>query len=161
MTVGGPVRIKGVYKGDRRTNFTATYSGTRGGDLFDQYATVPNANVRAGNFAVSPVPLIDPGTGLPFPGNVIPTNRSECRLAVSPPASSRFQTWTARRGISTTSRRMRRPTDGINVRVTHNFTPQCGRPRRLEVGAAGRRGGRFGGGGGEVGRGNSRARAST
>ena len=67
MTVGGPVRIKGLYKGDRRTNFTATYSGTRGGDLFDQYATVPSAAVRAGNFAASPVPLIDPAPACPSP----------------------------------------------------------------------------------------------
>ena len=43
-----------------------------------------------------PVPLIDPATGLPFPGNQIPTDRAERRLVVAAPASSRFRTWTAR-----------------------------------------------------------------
>ncbi|MDA1307800.1 MAG: carboxypeptidase regulatory-like domain-containing protein [Acidobacteria bacterium] len=38
-TVGGPVILPGVYNGTRRTNFTATYAGNRGANLFDQYAS--------------------------------------------------------------------------------------------------------------------------
>ncbi len=145
VTVGGPVRIKGVYKGDRRTNFTATYSGTRGGDLFDQYATVPNANVRAGNFAVSPVPLIDPSTGLPFPGNVIPTNRlsaaSQSLLGFIPLPNLDGETRNFHYVATNAS-----TSDGINVRVTHNFTPNAG-GRGAGGRGGGAPGGRFGGGG--------------
>jgi len=67
FTVGGPVRIPGIYKGDRRTTFTASYAGTRGGDLFDQYATVPTGAMRAGDFSSVSTPLIDPATGLRLP----------------------------------------------------------------------------------------------
>ena len=73
--------IPGIYKGDRRTNFMATYSGTRGGDLFDQYATVPTAAMRAGDFSSIPSQLIDPATGLPFAGNLIPADRSSAGVA--------------------------------------------------------------------------------
>ena len=48
------------------------YSGTHGANLFDQYATVPTAAMRNGDFSGSSVTLINPLTGQPFPGNVIP-----------------------------------------------------------------------------------------
>ena len=67
------MRIPGVYKGDRRTTFTASYNGSRGGDLFDQYATVPTESMRAGDFGSLATPLYDPLTGLPFAGNQIPS----------------------------------------------------------------------------------------
>jgi hypothetical protein len=38
-------------------------------------ATVPEADFRAGNFARLGKAIIDPGTGQPFPGNVIPASR--------------------------------------------------------------------------------------
>jgi trimeric autotransporter adhesin len=151
VTVGGPVRIKGLYKGDRRTNFTATYSGTRGGDLFDQYATVPSAAVRAGNFAASPVPLIDPGTGLPFAGNVIPASRlsaaSQALLGFIPLPNLDGDTRNFHYVATNNS-----SSDGVNVRVTHNFTPNAGgRGAGGRGGGAGRGG--FGAGGGRFGRG--------
>src|SRR5262249_37845050 len=49
FTIGGPLRIPGVYDGTRRTNLTLSYSGTRGGNLLDQYATVPTAAMRGGD----------------------------------------------------------------------------------------------------------------
>ena len=58
VTFGGPVRIPGVYKGDRRTNFTASYTGSRGGDLFDQYATVPTESMRGGDFGSLATPVL-------------------------------------------------------------------------------------------------------
>ena len=98
----------GIYKGDRRTNFTASYSGNRGGDLFDQYATVPTAAMRAGDFSVdrdaadrsghrSAVSRqSDSGRRASVPG------RSRCC------ASSRSRISTARAATSTTSRPTRR-----------------------------------------------------
>jgi len=37
--------------------------------------TTPTAAERGGDFSARPDPVIDPNTGLPFPGNVIPGNR--------------------------------------------------------------------------------------
>lgn len=151
LTVGGPVRIKGLYKGDRRTNFTATYSGTRGGDLFDQYATVPSAAVRAGNFAGSPVPLIDPITGLPFAGNVIPAGRlsasSQALLGFIPLPNLDGATRNFHYVANNNS-----ASDGLNMRVTHNFTPNAGGRGAGGRGGGGGRAG-FSGGGGRFGRG--------
>ena len=74
MTVGGPVRIPGVYDGTRRTTFTATYNGNRGDQLFDQYGTVPTAAMRSGDFSAISMPIVDPRTGQPFAGNQIPAS---------------------------------------------------------------------------------------
>jgi Carboxypeptidase regulatory-like domain len=38
-------------------------------------ATVPEADFRQGNFAGLSTPIVDPNTGNPFPGNIIPANR--------------------------------------------------------------------------------------
>ena len=72
FTVGGPVRIPGVYNGQRRTTFTATYNGNRGDQLFEQYGTVPTLAMRNGDFSAISRPIVDPVTGAPFAGNQIP-----------------------------------------------------------------------------------------
>ena len=152
LTVGGPVRIKGIYKGDRRTNFTASYSGSRGGDLFDQYATVPSLAMRAGNFSATTAQLIDPATGLSFAGNQIPVSRmnagSVALLRFIPvpnlDGDSRNFHYVATNGSSS---------DGLSLRLTHNFTPNAGgRGGGGRGGGGGGRGG-FGGAGGRFGRG--------
>jgi hypothetical protein len=85
-TFGGPLKIPGVY-GDknRRTSFQVNYTGNRSNNVFDQYATVPTDAERAGDFSGSPDALIDPSTGQPFPGNVIPASR------ISPAATTLLQ----------------------------------------------------------------------
>ena len=75
VTAGGPVRIPGVYDGQRRTTFMVNYGGNRGDNLFDQYATVPSVAMRSGDFSATGVTIVDPLTGQPFPGNVIPADR--------------------------------------------------------------------------------------
>jgi hypothetical protein len=141
-TIGGPVRLPGMYDGTRRTNFTFTYGGNRGDDLFNQYATVPDEAMRRGDFSSLTTQLIDPLTGLAFPNNQIPEDRlSPTSLALMrfiplpnlPGASRNFQ------HIAT----INSSSDNVNVRVTHNFTPA----------AAGVRGGRGRGGGPGGGRG--------
>ena len=147
LTFGGPVRIPGLYRGDRRTTFTASYNGSRGGDLFDQYATVPTDSMRAGDFGSLATPLYDPLTGLPFAGNQIPLARistgalSLLRFLPLPNldgTTRNFHYVTTNDSVS----------DNVNLRVTHNFTPN----------AAGRGGpgGRGGGRGGPGARGGGR-----
>ena len=148
FTVGGPVRIPGLYKGDRRTNFTASYSGNRGGDLFDQYATVPTTAMRAGDFSSVPAQLIDPATGLAFAGNQIPLARINA-------GSLSLLRFIPLPNLDGTSRNFHYATtnastaDSVNLRVTHNFTQN----------AAGRGGPGGRGGGGRGGPGGPGARA--
>ena len=70
-TIGGPLHIPGVYRGSR-TTFFLNYSGGRSSNLVDQYATVPTAAMRAGDFSSLSVGPIDPSTGQPFAGGRIP-----------------------------------------------------------------------------------------
>ena len=148
VTAGGPVRIPGLYKGDRRTNFNASYSGTRGGDLFDQYATVPTAAMRLGDLSEIKTPLFDPATGLPFADNRIPVS------SISPTALAlmkyiplpNLDGLTRNFHYATTNQST---TDNVNVRVTHSFTQNTGR---------GGPGGRGGGGGGRGGFGGAGGR---
>jgi hypothetical protein len=149
MTVGGPVRIPGIYKGDRRTNFTASYSGNRGGDLFDQYATVPTVPMRAGDFSSIAAQLVDPATRLPLAGNQIPAslmNAGSVSLLRFIPlpnldgAARNFHYVTTNTSSA----------DSVSLRVTHNFTQNAGRGG---PGGRGGFGGARGGPGGPAGRG--------
>ena len=134
VTVGGPVRLPG-YDGDRRTNFIVIYNGNRGDQLFDQYATVPSAAMRTGDFSALPVPLIDPATGRAFAGNTIPA-------ASLDPAALALLRFIPLPNLDGDSRNFRYTTttdtvaDNVNLRVTHNFTPAAG-----GRGAGGRGGG--------------------
>ena len=138
-TFGGPLRIKGIYDGTRRTNFTLTYNGNRGSNLFDQYATVPTEALRRGDFSGSSMAVVDPLTGQPFPNNQIPADRldpSSVALLKYIPLPNAPGTTRNFHNLSTT----RSSADNVSVRVTHNFTPA----------AAGGRGGGGRGGGGAV-----------
>jgi trimeric autotransporter adhesin len=139
ITVGGPVKIPHLYDGTRRTNFNFNYSGTRGNNLFDQYATVPTDALRNGDFSSLTFPLINPQTGQPFAGNQIPLGAMDpSALALLrfipmpnlPGATQNFHYTSTTSSVS----------DAVNVRITHNFTS-------LPAGRGGGGGGRCGGGG--------------
>lgn len=136
VTVGGPVRLPG-YNGQRRTTFTATYTGNRGDQLFDRYATVPTEAMRNGDFSSLSAQLIDPATGQPFANNQIPAS------SLNTGAASLLR-FIPLPNLDGTNRNFRYTTttdtvsDNVNVRLTHNFTPA----------AAGGRGGPGGRGGG-------------
>ena len=137
VTVGGPVKIPGVYNGTRRTTFTANYNGNRGGHLFDQYATVPTDAMRRGDFSSPRVSSIDPAHRAAVPRQPDPARSDEpgvARAAAVHPAAE------SRRHDAQLPLRDDRDSaaDNVNLRVTHNFTP----PRRA------RRRGRAGGPGG-------------
>ena len=80
--LGGPLVIPKIYNGGDKTFFFASYTGLRSADPYDAFSTVPTLDQRHGNFsntlltsgasAGSPVTLINPVTGQPFAGGVIP-----------------------------------------------------------------------------------------
>ena len=153
MTLGGPVRIPGIYKGDRRTNFGLSYSGTRGGDLFDQYATVPTLAMRSGDFSSISRQLIDPATGLPFDGNQIPQSRID-------PASISLLRFIPLPNLDDSGGRNfhyvttnSSTSDSVSLRLTHSFTQNTGRGGPDGRGGFGGGRGGFGGAAGRGGRG--------
>jgi hypothetical protein len=138
-TIGGPVKIPGIYDGTRKTNFVLTYNGSHNNNVFDQYATVPTLAERAGDFSASPLTLVNPATGQPFPGNLIPAGQLSPQAAAllkfipTPNLDGSTQNFHNVTNYVTSS-------DTINLRVTQNFTPNA-------AGAGGRGGGGRGGGG--------------
>jgi hypothetical protein len=151
-TLGGRLVIPGLMTGTS-TNFTFSYTGGRGATLFDQYATVPTADARAGDLSGLTGTLVDPTTGQPFAGNVIPGNRisgqAQSLLPYIPlpnlPGTQRNYHYT------TTTQSTN---NAFNARVTHLFGAT---PNARGVGP----GGRGGGGGGFRGRGAGAAGRGT
>src|SRR5215831_17970083 len=84
-TVSGPAVIPAVYNGGSRTFFFAGYQGTRLRNTATRSAFVPTTANLNGDFSAlldanNPdntfhrvIRVIDPQTGQPFPGNIIPT----------------------------------------------------------------------------------------
>ena len=86
--IGGPIDIPHVYNGKNKTFFFGSYEGTRihtvGSTSSEYVPTTANMNgdfsayLTAGNPANvlgKATTIIDPLTGTPFPGNLIPTSR--------------------------------------------------------------------------------------
>ena len=73
----GPVRIPHVFNGHDKLFFMSNYEAFRRRQSVLNTYTVPTAKMFAGDFSeIIPSTIIyDPTTGLPFPGNVIPTGR--------------------------------------------------------------------------------------
>ncbi|HEX5108213.1 MAG TPA: TonB-dependent receptor [Vicinamibacterales bacterium] len=126
LTFGGPIKIPGLYNNENaRTNFTFQYSGTRGGNFMDQYATVPSPAMRNGDFsAITIAQLTDPTTGLPFENNVIPQDRiSEQAKALltyfpEPNLDGATRNYHFSSSYGNTS-------NGFNLRIQHNFSGQA------------------------------------
>ena len=80
--LGGPLNIPKIYNGGDRTFFFVSYNGLRSTDPYDAFSTVPTLAERGGNFSNTlvrtglaaglPVTIINPLTGQPFAGGVIP-----------------------------------------------------------------------------------------
>jgi len=77
-TFQGPVRVPGLRN---RVNVFVGYQGTSDHNAFTQSSVVPTAAERVGDFSNSvnaagnPIQVVDPTTGLPFPGNAIQPGR--------------------------------------------------------------------------------------
>ncbi len=111
FSLGGPL-VKS------RTFFFADYEGTRSREGITRLANVPTLRERAGDFSQSNTVVIDPLTGQPFPGNVIPEDRQSAigrRIAALYPAPNRndpFQNF-----VSSPVQRDRN--DSFDVRLDH------------------------------------------
>ena len=72
----GPVTIPNVYQGTDHTFFFVDYEANRRRTSAPLQFLVPTVAQRSGELAsLTSDAIIDPSTGLPFPGNVIPANR--------------------------------------------------------------------------------------
>ena len=74
---GGPVWIPHLYNGHNRTFFYFTFEQNRFPGAGFNVANVPTNAFRSGDFSslLPATVVLDPTTGRPFPGNVIPTSR--------------------------------------------------------------------------------------
>jgi hypothetical protein len=75
-SAGGPVYIPGLYDGRNRTFIFGsfeTFLGSQNTRTFNP--TVPLQAWRSGDFSALTTPVLDPLTGVAFPGNRIPANR--------------------------------------------------------------------------------------
>ncbi len=128
ISLSGPLRLPGLYDGGRRTTMTLTYSGNRGANLFDQYATVPTEAMRAGDFSTVPAAVIDPSTGTPFAGGRIPDERIH-------PAARALLRFIPVPNLPGTSRNFHYTTssdslsNATTVRIAHQFTPSTAASR--------------------------------
>jgi Carboxypeptidase regulatory-like domain/TonB dependent receptor len=81
--IGGPVIIPKVYHGKDKTFFFFNWeSGYAAVGSSPAPKLVPPAAIRTGNFTGvvnartnAPISILDPSSGAPFPGNIIPQNR--------------------------------------------------------------------------------------
>ena len=67
----------------KRMFFFTSYEGLRDRIPVTRTRTIPDAQLRRGDFSRVPVTINDPLTGQPFPGNIIPSNRID-------PAAAKF-----------------------------------------------------------------------
>jgi hypothetical protein len=77
VSFGGPVWIPKVYNGHNKTFFYFTWEKNKFPGKFFSTATVPTTAFQNGDFSslLPDTVITDPTTGLPFPGNKIPTDR--------------------------------------------------------------------------------------
>ncbi len=75
FTLGGPVRIPGLFNGANKLFFMTNYEGFRLRQQQETVFSTPSVAMRNGDFSQAGVTIIDPVTKQPFPGNQIPKNR--------------------------------------------------------------------------------------
>ena len=81
FSVGGPVILPKLYNGKNRTFFHVSSDWFRQNQAQNALGTVPTQAMKAGDFSNyvdstgAQIPIYDPQTGQPFPGNIIPQSR--------------------------------------------------------------------------------------
>jgi len=73
LNFGGPIRIPHLVPNG--PNFVVNYQWLRNRNASTSPSLLPLSSQRIGDFSQIPLPVLDPASGLPFPGNVIPQNR--------------------------------------------------------------------------------------
>ena len=87
FTIGGPIRIPHLYDGRNKTFGHYSQEWYKQNNEDTDVSTVPTVQEKGGNFNDlvdgngNLIPIYDPTTGLPFPGNVIPTTRFSANSA--------------------------------------------------------------------------------
>lgn len=103
-----------------KTFFFGTYERLSIYGLSEGSATVPEADFRQGNFSSLATPIIDPSTGQPFPGNIIPANR------INPVSKLILDKYIPAPNVGPRERRYSISSSEISnqfdARVDHNFT---------------------------------------
>jgi len=115
-SLGGPI-VK------NRTFFFADYQGTRDNTGVTQVTNVPTMAERTGDFSQSSQPPpIDPTTGAPFPGNIIPSYYMDpTGLAIATLYPTPNRNVPNQNYVSSPDTRER--DDQFDVRVDHTLTP--------------------------------------
>ncbi len=74
---GGPVYIPHIYNGKNKTFYFFSYSGAKYRTGSRAQISVPPSAFRSGDFSslLPDIKIVDPLTGIPFPGNKIPANQ--------------------------------------------------------------------------------------
>jgi Carboxypeptidase regulatory-like domain/TonB dependent receptor/TonB-dependent Receptor Plug Domain len=124
--LGGPVKLPG-YDGRSKTFFFAVYEGLRRTAPSTVTSTIPDERFRIGDFSASPLSIIDPRTGMPFAGNIIPSDRIDpaarkiMGLLPSPNSSGSADAANGRRTNNYVNDLTNKPKeDEITIRVDHN-----------------------------------------
>ena len=120
--VGGPFFIPKLYPKEKSKTFfffNEEWRKLRQSSIFN--VPTPSVQERTGNFSDYGKPIIDPTTGLQFPGNIIPQNRLDPNALILAKPDFIFPAPTAANGYFTKAFSV--PTDLREeiVRVDHNF----------------------------------------
>jgi hypothetical protein len=92
FTFGGPMKIPGITHNNNGPNFTVSYQRIENRNAVNQTGLMPTDLQRKGDFSQTltplgqPVQIIDPATGKPFDGNLIPqiNPQAQALLALYP-----------------------------------------------------------------------------
>ena len=125
-TFGGPLKIRGTTQ--NRPNVFVGYQRTSDNSVTTQSALMPTSLERSGDFSQSvdalgrPIQLIDPTTGRPFAGNVIPKDR------ISPQAAALLAYYPLPNAVGTGGLNYQAPVlvtthqESVQSRVTQNVS---------------------------------------
>ena len=122
-SLSGPVYLPNGYHGRDRTFFFVDYEANRQPFSRLEQFSVPTAAMRAGDLnGVPGAPAVDPLTGVPFPGNVIPPSRINSVARTLLETYYPLPNYNTGGTTFTNYRRLFRDftnTDGYDVRIDH------------------------------------------
>jgi hypothetical protein len=75
FSLAGPVILPKLYNGKNRTFFFVTFEWYRLNQSDTSFMSMPTAAEKAGDFSATGLTIIDPATGTPFAGSLIPSSR--------------------------------------------------------------------------------------
>jgi len=122
-TLGGPLKLGRLFGADN-TFFFLNYNASRGNTVYNGFAVLPDAAVRAGDFRqpepLKPTVIYDPLSGAPFPDNRLPEARISpiaqglLRFIPLPNRPGAVQNWTL-------SAAQPQSTDNLNLRLNRTL----------------------------------------